>query len=97
MRNARYLMLGLPAYLPPVHLITRLLVSLACALALFCALFFALLSGLTASTTASPVRVKGHAGQVLAIAFAEPFNVLITSGEKDRTVRCVRRYGTPAT
>lgn len=52
-------------------------------------LFRPCFTGLTPSAAVAPVRVKGHAGQVLAMAFAEPFNVLITSGEKDRTVRCV--------
>lgn len=42
------------------------------------------------SSGAAPVQVKGHAGQVLAMTFVPPFNVLVTSGEKDRTVRCVR-------
>ncbi|CAM9383408.1 unnamed protein product, partial [Ectocarpus fasciculatus] len=48
------------------------------------------LDGLTSSSPSPPpVRVKGHSGQVLAMAFvAAPFNVLVTSGEKDRMLRC---------
>lgn len=50
-----------------------------------------LFPGLTSSSPSPPpVRVKGHSGQVLAMAFvAAPFNVLVTSGEKDRMLRCI--------
>ncbi|CBJ27442.1 WD40 domain containing protein [Ectocarpus siliculosus] len=42
----------------------------------------------TALLSSSPASM-GHSGQVLAMAFvAAPFNVLVTSGEKDRMLRC---------
>ncbi|CAM9590469.1 unnamed protein product [Scytosiphon promiscuus] len=41
------------------------------------------------SSAATPVSVKAQAGQVLAMEFVAPFNVLVTAGEKDRMIsRC---------
>lgn len=45
------------------------------------------LAGLQRGRSMSPVQAKGHVGQVLAITYVAPFNLLVTSGEKDRMIR----------